>query len=237
MQQCLLCEGEKMMLNLKRSLRAVMMLLLVGLVVFGLASCRLPASKGPQAEATSTEEFPVPGGTEQVPSSSGVAGSATQTAQIILPVVIAPEQGTVGQAYPSPEATNAPQAPEPTSAPITYVEATPGGPPETYTLQEGEYPFCIARRFDVSQADLLAANNLTPESLFYAGQELKIPQAGNPFDGERMLQQHPTTYKIQEGDTLNSIACDFGDVSPDMIALQNNLSTDDLPVGEVLIIP
>jgi LysM repeat protein len=66
---------------------------------------------------------------------------------------------------------------------------------------------------------------------------LQIPQTGNPFDGTRALIDHPTTYKIVEGDTLNIIACKFGDVSPDMIALQNNLSTPDLPPGEVLIIP
>jgi LysM repeat protein len=66
---------------------------------------------------------------------------------------------------------------------------------------------------------------------------LKIPQTGNPFDGERTLHEHPTTYKIQDGDTLYTISCYFGDMSPDLIALQNNLSTYDLPVGEVLIIP
>jgi LysM repeat protein len=228
-----------MIMNLKRSLRILVMLLLIGLVVFGLASCRLPASKGPQTEGSSTEEFPVPGGTEQAPGSTGVTTSATQTAQVSLPVVISPGQGTQvqNQAYPSPDSTNAPEVPTPTTAPVIYVEATPGSPPETYTLQEGEYPFCIARRFDVSQAELLALNNLTAGSLFYAGQELKIPQNGDPFDGERMLQEHPTTYKIQDGDTLYTIACDFGDVSPDMIALQNTLSTYDLPVGEVLVIP
>jgi len=64
-----------------------------------------------------------------------------------------------------------------------------------------------------------------------------MPQTGNPFDGERTLHEHPTTYKIVEGDTLNTIACYFGDMSPDLISLQNNLSTPELPAGEVLIIP
>lgn len=226
-------------MNLKRSFRTLVILLLMGLVVFGLASCRLPASKGPQVEGTTTEEFPVPGGTQQAPGSIDVTTFATETARVSLPVVVAPGQATESQnqAYPNPETTSAPESPAPTSAPVTYVEPTPGGPPETYTLQEGEYPFCIARRFDVSQAELLALNNLTPNSLYYAGQELKIPQTGEPFDGERMLHEHPGTYKIEDGDTLYKIACYYGDVSPDLIALQNNLSTYDLPVGEVLIIP
>jgi LysM repeat protein len=127
--------------------------------------------------------------------------------------------------------------PAPTAAPITYVQPTPGGPPSSYTLQEGEFPFCIARRFDVNQTELLNLNGLTFNSLLYAGQVLQIPQTGNPFDGIRTLRDHPTTYKILAGDTLYIIACKFGDVSPDMIALQNNLSTYDLPTGEVLVIP
>jgi LysM repeat protein len=227
-----------MMMNLKRSFRALVMLLLFGLVLFGLTSCRLPASKGPQLEGTASEEFPVPGVTEQITGPVDVTAFATQTARVSLPVVVAPGSTQAqNQAYPSPEATNVPGVPEPTAAPVTYVEPTPGNPPETYTLQEGEYPFCIARRFDVNQAELLALNNLTVDSLYYSGEEIKIPQTGNPFDGDRTLHEHPTTYKIQQGDTLYKIACYFGDMSPDLIALQNNLSTYDLPVGEVLIIP
>ena len=118
-----------------------------------------------------------------------------------------------------------------------YVQATPGGPPAQYTLAGGEYPFCIARRFNVAIDELLSINGLTTSSLTYAGQVLKIPQTGNPFEGSRTLHEHPTDYTIQTGDNLNRIACYFGDVSPDMIALQNNISTNDLSVGEVLIIP
>jgi LysM repeat protein len=118
-----------------------------------------------------------------------------------------------------------------------YVQPTPGGPPPTYTLAEGEFPFCIARRFDVNQNELLTLNGLTVDTLVGPGLELQIPQTGNPFDGTRALHEHPTNYKIQSDDTLNTIACYFGDVSPDMIALQNGLTSTDLPPGEVLVIP
>jgi hypothetical protein len=67
---------------------------------------------------------------------------------------------------------------------------------------------------------------------------LKIPQTGNPFVGERALKPHPDYYKILSGDTVNTIACSYGDVSPDMIALQNGLTSyTGLPDGEVLVIP
>jgi LysM repeat protein len=217
------------------SSRTLIIVLLVGILMFGLTSCKLPASKGPQSNSNG---FPVPGGSNQTPGGIDVSTFATQTAQAVPPIVapssVPSENPTTS---PNPEATSVPGVPEPTSAPITYVTATPGGPPTSYTLEVGEFPFCIARRFNVNLAELLSLNGLTANSFFYAGQVLQIPQTGNPFEGTRALHDHPTTYKIQSGDTLNIIACYFGDVSPDMIYRQNDLHSTDLPVGEVLIIP
>lgn len=222
-------------MNRIRYSRLFILLVLVGIFAFGLTSCKLPASKGPQSNS---DGFPVPGGSDQTPGGIDVSTFATQTAQAAPPVVVASPVPT--ENIPSsqiPEATNTSGAPEPTAAPIVYVTATPGGPPATYTLAQGEFPFCIARRFNVNLAEMLSLNGLTLNSFFYAGQELKIPQTGNAFEGVRSLHDHPTTYKIQSGDTLNTIACYFGDVSPDLISLQNDLHSTDLPVGEVLIIP
>ena len=95
-----------------------------------------------------------------------------------------------------------------------------------------------ARRFNVDQYELLNINGLGLSSNVYPGTTLKIPQTGNTFAGENTLMNHPTTYKIKAGDTIYSIACAFGDVSPDMIALQNNLQAPySLTAGDVLIIP
>jgi LysM repeat protein len=226
-------------MKLKRSSLTFIIILLIGIFVFGLTSCKLPASKGPESANPTSEGFPVPGETQQTSGGIDNTTYATQTAQAVPPVEIPsqipPQNPTQVSAYPAP--TNVPEVPAPTTTPVTYVQPTPGGPPSTYTLAEGEFPFCIARRFNVNQNELLTLNGLTVDTLVGPGQELQIPQTGNPFDGTRALHDHPTTYKIQTGDTLNIIACYFGDVSPDMIALQNNLSTTDLPPGEVLIIP
>ena len=225
-------------MNLKHALRTFILLLVIGLLVIGLSSCKLPASQGPQTASETSGGFPVPGETEPTSSGIDVNTFATQTAQVNPPVVVTSTLPAENPAQPStPGATPYPGAPEPTSAPVVYIEPTPGGPPATYTLQEGEFPFCIARRFNVNQNELLSLNNLTANSFVYAGQVLQLPQTGNPFDGERTLKEHPGYYDIQSGDTLNTIACSYGDVSPDMIALQNNLSTPDLPPGEVLLIP
>ncbi len=228
-------------MNLKRYIRAVVVLFVMSLIVVGLASCKLPASSGPQSTSQTNDGFPVPGNTEPT-KGIDISTFATQTAQAKPPIM------PTGNPYPAPtEVTTAPTEVPPTEAaptstpvttPLAYVTATPGGPPATYTLAEGEFPYCIARRFNVDLNELLSLNGLTLESLLSPGQELKIPQTGNPFIGQRVLHEHPTTYKILEGDTLNRIACYYGDLSPDMIALQNGLTSyTNLPAGETLIIP
>ncbi|HSB65673.1 MAG TPA: LysM peptidoglycan-binding domain-containing protein, partial [Anaerolineales bacterium] len=203
-------------MNPRRCFRTAVLILSTALVMLGLASCKLPASEGPETTETS-DGFPVPGNTAT--SGINISVFATQTAQARPPVIV-PTSGS--NEYPAPTieipvATDTPEAPSATATPITYISATPGGPPATYTLAEGEFPYCIARRFDVNLDEMLTLNNLTLDSLLSPGQVLKIPQTGNPFIGNRVLHEHPTTYQIQSGDTLYKIACYFGDVSPDMI--------------------
>mgnify|MGYP001209346052 CR=1 FL=1 len=218
------------------SIHPFILLLLIGLFVFGLTSCKLPASKGPEV---TIEGFPVPGG-EATSSGIDVSTIATQTAQALSPfVTVTPAPTTQnGSSSPvPPEATSVPASPAPTDTTIVYVQATPGGLPASYTLQKGEFPYCIARRFNVDINELLSTNGLSSSSYTYAGQVLKIPQTGNPFLGERALKPHPDYYTIKSGDTLNTIACSYGDVSPDMIALQNNLSGGNYGPGDVIVIP
>ncbi len=232
-------------MNHKHFVRDSILYVMVGLMLIGLTSCQLPASSGPQSTTQTSDGFPVPGNTATA-GGINVSIFATQTAQAKLPVVAPTTNPYPPATLVVPVETAVPTEPAPTATSVLntpvattkYVTATPGGPPATITLAEGEFVYCIARRFDVDVNELLTLNNLTLDSLLSPGTELKIPQTGDPFIGTRVLHEHPTTYKIQTGDTLNSIACYFGDISPDMIALQNGLTSyTDLPVGETLIIP
>jgi LysM repeat protein len=112
-------------------------------------------------------------------------------------------------------------------------------PPETHTLQRGEYPYCIARRFDVHPGELLALNGMSNRDTFLAGTVLRIPQTGRPFPGERMQKTHPAVYTVSRPDeTIYTIACGFGDVEPLAIAEANDLPLDaGLSVGQQLMIP
>jgi LysM repeat protein len=112
-----------------------------------------------------------------------------------------------------------------------------GSRPATYTLQEGEFVYCLARRFDVDPAQILSLNGLSEGTTIYAGTVLKIPQSGS-FPGARALRTHPTTYTASSGQSLYAVACEFGDVSPDAIATANGLSVGTtLTSGQTLSIP
>ena len=126
------------------------------------------------------------------------------------------------------------QPPTETLAPVPN-EALPA----TYTLQKGEYPYCIARRFNVDANELLSLNGLANGQAFFAGTILDIPQTGNPFRGNLTLRPHPTTYVVSaSGETIYTIACAFGDLDPMLIAQANNISTESvLLVGQKLNVP
>jgi LysM repeat protein len=171
-------------------------------------------------------------------------GGTPGTPQAIVEgTVITPQAGTVVALTVAPST--------PTNAVLTTptaVVSTPSGPtttpvpagvrPASYTLQEGEFPYCIARRFNVDPDALLSASGLTSPDLYYPGLTLRIPQSG-AFPGARMLASHPTTYSVLSGDeTVYSVACKFGDVDPATIASANSISISaKLTAGQQLQIP
>ncbi len=115
-----------------------------------------------------------------------------------------------------------------------------GSRPPTYTLQAGEFPYCIARRYDVNPDELLSASGLTAgqANSLATGTKLTIPQTGS-FPGSRALAPHPATYTVASGDeTIYSVACKFGDVEPNDIAAKNGISVSaSLTAGQQLQIP
>ena len=112
--------------------------------------------------------------------------------------------------------------------------------PGTYTLQKGEFPYCIARRFNVDPAELLSLNGLTNGEIYYPNLTMTMPSSGKPFPGTRALRSHPATYTvIESGMTLYGVACEYGDVDPAAIVQVNpGLSlASTLTVGQSISIP
>ena len=218
--------------------RYIILLVLVTSALI-LAGCKLSASTPPPASETpdsamstleaelgniATQTAVSSGGAESAPTEQA-SGGETQ------------EGTTTTEAAPpaSPENTQPPPAPTQTPVPVT--PPTPGVP-ASYQLQKGEFPFCIARRFNVDVAELLNLNGLSGSSVVPVGYNLQIPQTGNNFVGQRALLNHPTNYTVAGGDTIYTVACKYGDVDPMAIAQANGLSSPyTLSAGQVIYIP
>lgn len=208
------------------------------LIPTGLFVSPFPSAANPMAQI---EEF-----------AKQTAAAQTTIANGGTPVVAQPIAtiGTPGTPATPVPTSNIPATP--TNAVVVattaVVVATPVGPtttpvpagvrPATYILQSGEFPYCIARRFNVNPDDLLSMSGLTSPDLYSVGDKLTIPQSG-AFPGSRALAAHPTTYNVLSGDeTVYSVACKFGDVYPDAIASANGISVSaKLTAGQPLKIP
>jgi LysM repeat protein len=113
---------------------------------------------------------------------------------------------------------------EPTAA---HVDPTPVPTTGTYhTVQPGENLFRIALRYGTSVEAVVAANNLSDPSAVQVGQELLIPAASSV--------DSTSTYVVQPGDTLYSIARRFG-TSVDALATLNGIAPPyTIGVGQTL---
>lgn len=214
----------------KKIFTFLLFILLTSLI---LTACTRSASKSPADLTTPTSELPFPIGTIDT---SALITEISQGTQISL--------GTLSpgsQATPAPGQTTVPK--NPTAAqPAVVTPTLPVIPtitrPESYTLQNGEWPLCIARRFNLDVLSFLAINGLTMDSRPGVGTVLVIPQDGEWTIGDRALFPHPDNYTVDPGDTIYSVACYYGDVDPNAIIIANNLQSPyNLTVGDVLRIP
>jgi LysM repeat protein len=231
-----------------KKLPAILISILI--ICLALTACERPASVAPVTSPTSSSEIPFPVATQ--PQIMRDILAATQTAAAMKGTLAtggltSGSTSTPAFTYSTPNAsgtsstislvtsTSLPAATA-TATAIVYPTPTPGRPGE-YTIQAGEFPFCIARRFNVDPSELLSINGLNINSVVSVGKKLTIPQSGS-WPGTRALKSHPTTYTVGYGDTIGSIACGFGDADPNTILAANGLSAGaTLSQGQKLQIP
>lgn len=194
---------------------------IISLVLFSLllSGCKLPASQAP----TETDEAM----TTPISIQTDSPISMTQTA--IAKNITTSTLSAAETAAPTP--TNTPEPTEVVAVPTVTR-------PTEYTIHEGEFVYCIARRFNLDPEDLMSVNGLAEGDLLSPGETLQIPQTGTWSGEGRVLNAHPTTYTVSSGETIYSIACYFGDVSPEAIIAVNHLEEPyTLTSGQVLNIP
>ncbi|OGL67038.1 hypothetical protein A2856_00945 [Candidatus Uhrbacteria bacterium RIFCSPHIGHO2_01_FULL_63_20] len=96
---------------------------------------------------------------------------------------------------------------------------------ESYQVADGDTLYGISDRFGLSLSSMLWANNMTVRSVIRPGQTLKIP----PVDG--------VLYVIKKGDTLSKIAKTYGADQERIISFNRLSDSDDLTVGEQIVLP
>ena len=188
----------------------------------------VPATDEPEANATNQDPMAM------------LRAFATQTAQALSGTIV-PPVGTPQPGQPTNLPVSSPTVAA-TKTPVTNTAVPPSTTkPATYTLQEGEFPYCIARRFNVDPVELLTLNGLGAGGQYVPGLVLKIPQTSNtwPKSEPRNLLKRPVpSYTVASGETIYKIACKFGDIDPLTIAEANSLVAPyRLKAGQVITIP
>lgn len=95
----------------------------------------------------------------------------------------------------------------------------------SYVVKRGDTLYSIALKNGTTVDKIKVINNLSNNTLS-VGQVLQLPVSEDLYN----------VYTVKAGDTLYSLALKFG-VSVDELKVLNNLSTDNLSIGQKLLIP
>lgn len=130
--------------------------------------------------------------------------------------------------------------PLPTPTATHTPTASPTPPYTTYVVRAGDTLLGIAIRFDTTVQAIMAVNGLNSTTI-HAGTELLIPSGESsvpPPTNTPSAATTPayTTYVVQSGDTISTIAARFGTTVPAIMEL-NRLTSTTIHAGTQLLIP
>lgn len=215
-------------------MKKISVILLVLMLALLVSACTRSASTAPVTTPQTIESFKTP-----LPVDQQIL-NATMTAQAIMKEFNQPTQmvtnpaGTTVAITPLPPTDIPVGTPTPTSLPPTPMMTRP----TSWTVQGGESVYCLARRFDVNPADMLALNQLYEGSMLSIGDVLQVPQSGSWPSESRQLLAHPDIWTVSPGETVYGIACEYGDIYPEQIIAVNGLKAPyDLTGIKTLQIP
>lgn len=104
------------------------------------------------------------------------------------------------------------------------------GETNIYTVKSGDSLYKIAQKYNTTVDELKRANNLT-SNILSVGQILKLPNTSSETPSSNTVN-----YTVKSGDSLYKIAGQYN-VTVDAIKRANNLTTNNLQIGQVLRIP
>jgi LysM repeat protein len=113
-----------------------------------------------------------------------------------------------------------------------------GGRMVVHYVGFGESLYGIAAQYGVSVQAILQHNGIVNPDLIYAGQPLVIPVAGYGYEGPRGASRTCINYHIvRAGETLSSIAYQYGVSLDDILACNDLYNRDIVYVGQKLCVP
>lgn len=120
----------------------------------------------------------------------------------------------------------------PTTIAANKVEATP----VSYKVQKGETLSSISKKYNITEEELKASNNLKSNTL-RLGQNLQIAQVATPASAvpsnKVELEAKSVSYKVKKGETLSSISKKYH-ITEDELKAMNNLKSSTIRFGQEL---
>ena len=127
---------------------------------------------------------------------------------------------------------------QPVEKPNTTVQQSVDVDTKYHTVRRGETLGLIAERYGVTVSRLKDWNDLRSNKIF-VGQRLKVVSMVDKgeieVEGDADVQENATTHKVRRGESLFSIAEDYG-VTIDNLKEWNNLSSSSIDAGQTLIV-
>lgn len=206
--------------------------LLAFLLIFATPGCQTGGSRH-----AATPDATVPTGTAAAtqPAAAYNLGTTVPTQpasgadKAAQPVVTYTPPAGAGRAAPTRPGSPAAIAIAPPAAPVADV-----APVSSYTVVRGDSLWSIAKKNNLTVAELAKANNLGVNAVLQPGRKLLIPgKTAGPVD---LAAPAGATYKVRSGDTLASIARKHH-VTPAALREANGLSADIVRIGQELRLP
>lgn len=100
----------------------------------------------------------------------------------------------------------------------------------SYTIAKGQTLYAIAKQFNTTVAEILAANPALDVQLYYAGDVICIPRPG-------ISCHNGTPYTIKRGDSFYLISQRYGIPLANLISANPGVDPARLQVGQIICIP